>query len=101
MSRGDVSQKLGGRTVYSGIIFDIVHVRDSSSQEELEFALADDSVRAYPVDEHGNLWLASERRAGLGSNKVIRAVSGSVEKGEDAVTAALREANEELGVEGG
>jgi hypothetical protein len=101
MSRRAASERLGGKTVYSGIVFDIVHVYDASSQEELEFALADDSVRAYPVDRLGNLWLASEQREGLGSERVIRAASGSVEDGEDSVTAALREANEELGVGGG
>lgn len=101
MSRVEAKQKIGGETVYSGIVFDIVHVHDTSSHEDLEFALADDSVRAYPIDADGNVWLASEKRSGLGDERVIRAASGSVNDHEDVAAAALREANEELGVEGG
>jgi 8-oxo-dGTP pyrophosphatase MutT (NUDIX family) len=101
MSRRETKRKLGGKTVYSGVVFDIIRVHDSSSDKELEFALADDSVRAYPVDRDGNLWLASEQRGGFGSEPLIRAASGRVKKTEDVATAALREAYEELGVEGG
>jgi 8-oxo-dGTP pyrophosphatase MutT (NUDIX family) len=101
MSRRESRKKLGGELVYSGLVFDVVQVYDESLQESFEFALADDSVRAYPVYLDGNLWLASERRAGLGSNRVIRAASGSVGDHEDVISAALREAHEELGVEGG
>lgn len=102
MSRKETRDQLGGELVYSGAVFDIINVVDTATNRSMEFALANDSVRAYPIDAEGNVWLASEIRPGLSSEPILRAASGSIEDNDaDVVAAALREASEELGIAGG
>ena len=100
MSREASRRSLDAELVYAGNYFDVVTVAQQDN-EPLEFVLAEDSVRVYPVDANGILWLIREKRPGFGDRLFLRAVSGTIERGETAAHAARREAREELGVRGG
>lgn len=85
------------RTVFTGLVFDIVRLRARDTERELEFAVAADSVRVYPLDVDGAITLIDERRPGPFDDVVLRAVSGSIEAGETPAEAAERELREEIG----
>ena len=90
--------------VYSGDIFRIVKESYKSLKgdiEEFEYAEVSDAVRVYPVSKGFELTLISEMRYGIeksASKRILRTVSGRIEKNESAEQAALRESLEEIGL---
>lgn len=94
---------LGGQVVFHGVVFDIVHLyQEHAGNTPYEFAVADDSVRVYPIDGSGTVWLEIERRPGVfGERPILRSISGSIEEDETPESAAGREMAEELGLTGG
>lgn len=94
MSRNGIP---GGRIVFSGLVFDIVHVPGRDGGPDLEFAAAADSVRVYPWDQNNVVHLIRERRQGLEAEETLRVVSGSLEAEETPTAAAARELLEEIG----
>lgn len=97
--RRDRREELGATLRFAGRSFDIVGMTGENG-EDLEFVIAGDSVRVYPVDSRGNLLLQKEIRPGF-DNVFLRPASGGSEVGEAALDTAIREAHEELGTVGG
>lgn len=93
-------------TVYSGEVFTILKEAYTSSDgktQYFEFAKTRDVVRVYPINSQGKIFLISENRYGVlpeSISKVLRVVSGGIEKGESPEEGALRELKEEIGLSG-
>jgi 8-oxo-dGTP pyrophosphatase MutT (NUDIX family) len=58
-----------------------------------------EGVAVLALDREGNVYLTRQFRYAIGRDS-IEVISGGIDEGEDPLTAARREAREELGVEG-
>lgn len=101
MKRSERIEALGADVIFHGRLFDIVEKRVHArvGLREYEFAVCNDVVRVYPVDQDGQLWLIREVRAGVADTRILRSVAGAIENGETPEDAARRELREELGLD--
>ncbi len=92
-------QLLSSKTIYSGNIFDIRidEIREGEAQYKRDIVVHPGSAVVVPVFDDGTVGLVRQYRHAAGKH-LLEVVAGTLDRGEDPHTAAVRELEEELGV---
>lgn len=92
-------EKLGSESVYKGRVFDIEidEIRDGDIIYKREIVVHKGSAVIIPVFENGTVALVRQYRHAAGKF-LLEICAGTLNKGEDPETGAIRELEEEIGV---
>jgi ADP-ribose pyrophosphatase len=92
-------EKLGSESVYKGRVFDIEidEIRDGEITYKREIVVHKGSAVIIPVFEDGTVALVRQYRHAAGKF-LLEICAGTLNKGEDPETGAIRELEEEIGV---
>jgi ADP-ribose pyrophosphatase len=88
---------LTSRTLHAGRVFDVVREElelPSGLRQEIDLVDHPGAVAVAAIDEHGDLLLVRQYRHACG-DWMVEIPAGRVERGEDRLTAAMRELEEE------
>ena len=92
-------EKLGSESIYKGRVFDIEidEIRDGEITYKREIVVHKGSAVIIPVFEDGTVALVRQFRHAAGKF-LLEICAGTLNKGEDPETGAIRELEEEIGV---
>jgi ADP-ribose pyrophosphatase len=92
-------ETLGSETIYEGEVFDVRvdTIRENGKTHDRAIVEHPGSVVILPVYDDGTVALVRQYRHAVGK-ELLELAAGSLEKGEDPETGAIRELEEEIGV---
>lgn len=91
---------LGRDTVYNGRAFDVQKVYlqlPDATKKHYDLVVHAESVTILPLDSQGNVYFVRQFRLGAGGD-LLELPAGILDEGEDALTGARREIQEETGM---
>src|SRR5687767_2599880 len=92
-------EKLSSEEIYKGKVFDIRidEIRDGEVEYKREIVVHKGSAVIIPVFEDGTVGLVRQYRHAAGK-RLLEICAGTLNRGEDPETGAIRELEEEIGV---
>jgi len=95
-----MTKVISKKEIFKGKMFTVYEdqlVLSTGSKRTYHSIIRRPAVSVFPLDKEGNIYLIDQYRY-LHENRLIEAVAGMIEDGEDIKNTAVRELREELGI---